>query len=77
MSLEDEDEEEISASSYPNSVLSVNVNYLVDEANLLDKLKAARLHVLSSEQWNASQIKLCHRYIISGPEEFMHFFWKI
>lgn len=30
--------------------------------SLHEKLKAIRLHVLASEQWNSSRLKLCHRY---------------
>ncbi|KAD7480497.1 hypothetical protein E3N88_03633 [Mikania micrantha] len=35
--------------------------------NLLDKLKAIRLHALAMEQWNASRLKQCHgRHAISA-----------
>lgn len=35
----------------------------VNLASLLDKLKAVHLHLLASEQWNASRLKLCHKYV--------------
>ncbi|KAE8077868.1 hypothetical protein FH972_016387 [Carpinus fangiana] len=34
-----------------------------NRGSLLDKLKAVLLHVLASEQCNASRLELCHRYI--------------
>ncbi|KAM0939460.1 putative pyruvate kinase [Dioscorea sansibarensis] len=34
---------------------------------LIEKLKAVHLHLLASERWNASQLKLCHRnYLVSA-----------
>ena len=46
------------ANSYPNSEQPGS------QGTLLDKLRAVHLHVLASEQWNASLLKLCHRYIL-------------
>lgn len=40
-----------------------NVENLGNQVNLLDKLKAVHLHVLAMEQWNASRLELCHRYV--------------
>ena len=39
--------------------------YPFDYQVYLDKLKAVLLHVLASEQWNASRLKMCHRYTVS------------
>lgn len=41
-----------------------------NQGNLLDKLKAVHLHILAMEQWNASRLKMCHRYVI--PLSFPH-----
>lgn len=32
--------------------------------SLLDQLKAIHLHILASEQWHASRLSSCHRYIV-------------
>lgn len=37
------------------------------QGNLLDKLKAVHLHILAMEQWNASRLKMCHRYVMTFP----------
>lgn len=42
--------------------ISQSVENVRNQRNLLDKLKAVRLHILASEQWNASRLDLCHRY---------------
>jgi hypothetical protein len=42
---------------YPSS------EHLGNRGSLLDKLKVVRLHVLESEQCNASRLELCRRYI--------------
>lgn len=43
--------------------ISGSAEYLANEGSLLDKLKAVHLHVLASEQWNASRLKLSHRFV--------------
>lgn len=35
-----------------------------DSENLLDKLNAVQLHMLAMEQWNASRVKACYKYVI-------------
>lgn len=45
--------------SFPRQELS---QYLFDPEVYLHKLRAVNLHVLASEQWNASSLKTCHRY---------------
>ena len=40
-------------------------HYPFDYQVYLDMLKAVLLHVLASEQWNASRLKMCHRYTVS------------
>lgn len=61
-SCKDADAEEDPSARYSRSDFSVKANHMVNRGELLDKLKAVHLHLLASEQWNASQIKLCHRY---------------
>lgn len=59
------DLDEEAAGSLPESGSGVfqMVEHSVNLASLLDKLKALHLHVLASEQWNASRLKLCHKYV--------------
>ncbi|XP_075647587.1 plastidial pyruvate kinase 4, chloroplastic isoform X2 [Castanea sativa] len=40
---------------------------------ILDKLKAVHLHVLASEQWNASLLKLCHRNYLVSATNLVHY----
>lgn len=42
-------------------------------ANLIEKLKAVRLHLLASEQWNASQLKLCHGTYLASAKNLIHY----
>lgn len=49
--------------SHSEGKLSQSFEQVKNQGSLLDKLKAVQLHVLASEQWNASRLKLCHRYI--------------
>nr|POF10990.1 plastidial pyruvate kinase 4, chloroplastic [Quercus suber] len=43
------------------------------QGTLLDKLKAVHFHVLASEQWNASLLKLCHRNYLVSATNLVHF----
>lgn len=61
MGLDSVDVEEVSSFSYSRPDLFEDDNRPLSEAELLDKLKAIRLHVLASEQWNSSRIRSCHR----------------
>jgi pyruvate kinase len=55
--------EEIVSSVLGTEVDSLRtVEHLGSKGSVVEKLKAVYLHVLASEQWNASQLKLCHRY---------------
>ncbi|GMI63376.1 hypothetical protein like AT3G49160 [Hibiscus trionum] len=45
----------------------------VNLASLLDKLKAVHLHVLASEQWNASTLKLCHKNYMDSARNLIHY----
>lgn len=54
-------------------------------ANLIERLKAVHLHLLASEHWNASQLKLCHGYNFNLPPyisllklvQFVIFYYKL
>ena len=68
MHLENKDgsrdpEVEVSSITLSEAYLSQSAEMLGNQGNLLDKLKAVHLHILAMEQWNASRIQLCHRYI--------------
>lgn len=54
---------EVASITLSEADLSQSAVQLGNQGNLLDKLKAVHLHILAMEQWNASRIKLCHRYI--------------
>ncbi|KZV32831.1 plastidial pyruvate kinase 4, chloroplastic [Dorcoceras hygrometricum] len=45
----------------------------VNQASLLDKLKAIQLHILAMEQWNASRLKMCHRNYAASATNMIHF----
>lgn len=47
--------------SYGHCLPEIPTNHL---GSLLEKLKAVHLHLLAAEHWNASHLKLCHRYCI-------------
>ncbi|XP_024025744.1 plastidial pyruvate kinase 4, chloroplastic isoform X2 [Morus notabilis] len=72
-SCKDADAEEDPSARYSRSDFSVNANHMVNRGELLDKLKAVHLHVLASEQWNASQIKLCHRNYLVSATNLIHY----
>lgn len=59
--LNHSDAEVVSSLSYSEADLAHTVELLGEQGSLLDKIKAIQLHVLASEQWNASQLQLCHR----------------
>lgn len=44
-----------------------------DQARVLDKLNALRFHLLASEKWNASQLKLCHSKYSECATNLMHY----
>lgn len=54
-------DQESHISSLNDELTPDSINYQV----CLDKLKAIYLHVLASEQWNASRLNICHRYKIN------------
>ena len=58
----DSRDEVVAVLSQSGSGFYQNAVDMENQGNLLDKLKAVQLHVLAMEQWNASRIKLCHRY---------------
>ncbi|XP_068665479.1 plastidial pyruvate kinase 4, chloroplastic isoform X2 [Aristolochia californica] len=45
----------------------------VTRGDLLDKLKAVQLHLLSLEQWNTSRIKACHRNYLQSATNLVHY----
>ncbi|XVF12639.1 hypothetical protein REPUB_Repub08aG0136300 [Reevesia pubescens] len=49
------------------------VEHSVNQASLLDKLKAVHLHVLASEQLNASRLKLCHKNYLESATNLIHY----
>ncbi|XP_038985074.1 plastidial pyruvate kinase 4, chloroplastic-like isoform X1 [Phoenix dactylifera] len=42
-------------------------------AILTEKLKAVHLHLLASEHWNASQLKLCHGTYLASAKNLTHY----
>ncbi|OMO88443.1 Pyruvate kinase [Corchorus capsularis] len=49
------------------------VEHLMNQASLMDKLKAVHLHVLASEQWNASRLKLSHKHYMESATNLIHY----
>ncbi|KAK8530678.1 hypothetical protein V6N13_030626 [Hibiscus sabdariffa] len=49
------------------------VEHSANLASLLEKLKAVLLHVLASEQWNASRLKLCHKKYMESATNLIHY----
>ncbi|KAJ6830035.1 plastidial pyruvate kinase 4, chloroplastic-like [Iris pallida] len=47
--------------------------YPCDRQVYLDKLRAIHLHVLASEQWNSSRLKLCHRTYLVSATNLIHY----
>ncbi|XP_008788492.2 plastidial pyruvate kinase 4, chloroplastic isoform X1 [Phoenix dactylifera] len=56
--------------SFPRQELS---QYLFDPEVYLHKLRAVNLHVLASEQWNASSLKTCHRTYLASATNLIHY----
>ncbi|XP_050221731.1 plastidial pyruvate kinase 4, chloroplastic [Mercurialis annua] len=50
-----------------------SVELLERQGRVLDKLKAIQLHVLASEQWNASKLQLCHRNYLASATNLIHY----
>lgn len=69
------DLDEEAAGSLPESGSGVfqMAEHSVNLASLLDKLKALHLHVLASEQWNASRLKLCHNNYVESAKNLIHY----
>ncbi|GMI95488.1 hypothetical protein like AT3G49160 [Hibiscus trionum] len=49
------------------------VDHSINLASLLEKLKAVHLHVLASEQWNDSRLKLCHKNYTESATNLIHY----
>ncbi|XP_021643368.2 plastidial pyruvate kinase 4, chloroplastic isoform X2 [Hevea brasiliensis] len=67
------DAEVVSSLSYSEADLAHTVELLGKQGSLLDKIKAIQLHVLASEQWNASQLQLCHRNYLVSATNLIHY----
>ncbi|KAJ0053650.1 hypothetical protein Pint_03384 [Pistacia integerrima] len=61
-SSDHQDVEVVASVSSLEDDLSQGAEDLRKPGSLLEKLKAIRLHVLASKQWNTSQLQLCHGY---------------
>lgn len=66
------DVEVVPSVSHSELDLSLSTN-LENQGSLLDKLKAVHLHVLASEQWNASRLNLCHRSYSVSATNLIHY----
>ncbi|KAK4800012.1 hypothetical protein SAY86_025377 [Trapa natans] len=53
--------------------ISLKTKQWLCETNFLHKLRAVHLHVLASEQWNASRLALCHRYYVTSAANLIHY----
>lgn len=62
-SSKDPGEAVVTSLLYSGADCDISPEDLGNQGNLLDKLKAVHLHVLAMEQWNASRLKLCHRFV--------------
>ncbi|KAI4307130.1 hypothetical protein L6164_030349 [Bauhinia variegata] len=71
-SCSNSDTEACASLSQSGENLSSNAGYLGDHKPLIDKMKAVHLHVLASEQWNASILKLCHRNYVASATNLIH-----
>ncbi|CAK7324136.1 unnamed protein product [Dovyalis caffra] len=72
-SLKDPDGEIVSSVLCSEADLSRTVEHLGNEGSVVEKLKAVYLHVLASEQWNASRLKLCHRSYLVSATNLIHY----
>ncbi|XP_039124516.1 plastidial pyruvate kinase 4, chloroplastic isoform X1 [Dioscorea cayenensis subsp. rotundata] len=62
-------DQESHISSLNDELTPDSINYQV----CLDKLKAIYLHVLASEQWNASRLNICHRTYLWSAANLIHY----
>ncbi|KDP22156.1 hypothetical protein JCGZ_25987 [Jatropha curcas] len=67
------DAEVVSSVLFSEADLVQTVEILGKQASLLEKMKAIQLHVLASEQWNASQLQLCHRKYLISATNLIHY----
>ncbi|KAJ0099969.1 hypothetical protein Patl1_20332 [Pistacia atlantica] len=72
-SSEHQDVEVVAFVSSLEEDLSQGAEDLRKPGSLLEKLKAIRLHVLASEQWNTSQLQLCHRHYLESATNLIHY----
>ncbi|XWS37959.1 hypothetical protein CRYUN_Cryun19dG0089700 [Craigia yunnanensis] len=72
-SSSDPDGEAVASLSELGAGLFQSVEHSVNQASLLDKLKAVHLHVLASEQWNASRLKLSHKNYMESATNLIHY----
>ncbi|GMY06378.1 plastidial pyruvate kinase 4, chloroplastic isoform X2 [Fagus crenata] len=63
-SFKDADVDAVASSSHSQANSYPNSEQPGSQGTLLEKLRAVHLHVLASEQWNASLLKLCHRNML-------------
>ncbi|KAL3574818.1 hypothetical protein D5086_022919 [Populus alba] len=71
--LKGPDEEIVSSVLGTEVDLLRTVEHLGNKGSVVEKLKAVYLHVLASEQWNASQLKLCHRNYLDSATNLIHY----
>ncbi|KAK9292048.1 hypothetical protein L1049_020002 [Liquidambar formosana] len=69
----DPDVEVVASGPHSEADLSQIAEHLGNQGSLLDRLKAVHLHVLASEQWNASRLKLCHRRYLVSATNLIHY----
>ncbi|XP_065868267.1 plastidial pyruvate kinase 4, chloroplastic-like isoform X2 [Euphorbia lathyris] len=43
------------------------------DVSLLEKLQAIQMHILESQQWNASKLQLCHRKYLASATNMIHY----
>ncbi|XP_065868234.1 plastidial pyruvate kinase 4, chloroplastic [Euphorbia lathyris] len=72
-SSDNSDVEIVSSTSYSDINLAHTVALLDRQGSLLEKLQAIQLHVLASEQWNASKLVLCHRNYLVSATNLIHY----
>ncbi|WCJ36816.1 pyruvate kinase family protein [Euphorbia peplus] len=72
-SYDNSDVEIVSCTSYSDVNLSQTVALLDRQGSLFEKLQAIQLHVLASEQWNASKLELCHRNYLVSATNLIHY----
>ncbi|KAJ0041853.1 hypothetical protein Pint_17685 [Pistacia integerrima] len=72
-SSEHQDVEVVASVSSLEEDLSQGAEDLRKPGSILQKLKAIRLHVLASEQWNTSQLQLCHGHYLESATNLIHY----